>query len=262
MPAYLFLWNPKQNPDSFRGFERVLKRAASGTPYQTNWVCPSWHPENGDRAYMQRTGRTNNGIFARGTVIAAVHENSDGTKVARLRLDSFLPLGRELSRSTILERAEYDKPWSPMASGNVIPEEIVVAIESLWSAADPAQEDNEIFTASIADSTLFGLEGSVQRRLINHYKRERRLREAKLQETLRAKGHLRCEVPGCGFDFERVYGKLGTGYAEVHHLRPLSAHVAERETHLSDLAVVCANCHAMIHRNGECRDLSSVIRKG
>ena len=28
---------------------------------------------------------------------------------------------------------------------------------------------------------------------------------------------------------------------------------------LSDLAVVCCNCHAMIHRNGECRDLNTLI---
>ena len=31
-------------------------------------------------------------------------------------------------------------------------------------------------------------------------------------------GKLVCEVPKCGFDFEERFGKLGKGYAQVHHL--------------------------------------------
>jgi 5-methylcytosine-specific restriction protein A len=32
-----------------------------------------------------------------------------------------------------------------------------------------------------------------------------------------------------------------------------------RKIFLKDLAIVCANCHAMIHRNGECRPLEGLI---
>ncbi|MFD7789740.1 HNH endonuclease [Streptomyces sp. NPDC059759] len=57
---------------------------------------------------------------------------------------------------------------------------------------------------------------------------------------------LQCEV--CDFDFARVYGRLGVDYIEVHHVTPL--HVAgTRETRLSDLACLCANCHRMCHRS-------------
>ena len=35
-------------------------------------------------------------------------------------------------------------------------------------------------------------------------------------------GHLLCEVPGCGFDFETRYGRIGRGFAHVHHKIPLS----------------------------------------
>lgn len=56
---------------------------------------------------------------------------------------------------------------------------------------------------------------------------------------------LRCEV--CGFDYEATYGSRGTGFIEVHHVIPL-AQVGEARTRLSDLALVCANCHRMIHR--------------
>lgn len=54
----------------------------------------------------------------------------------------------------------------------------------------------------------------------------------------------------CGFDFEAIYGTWGAGFCEVHHLRPLGeSRSAPRLTNpLYDLAVVCANCHRMIHR--------------
>jgi 5-methylcytosine-specific restriction protein A len=42
------------------------------------------------------------------------------------------------------------------------------------------------------------------------------------------------------------YGDLGAGFAECHHKLPLAA--GERRTLLSDLAIVCANCHRMLHR--------------
>jgi 5-methylcytosine-specific restriction enzyme A len=53
-----------------------------------------------------------------------------------------------------------------------------------------------------------------------------------------------CEV--CGFDFEQTYGERGRGYIECHHIVPL--HVAgPRTTRLVDLALLCANCHRIIH---------------
>lgn len=54
----------------------------------------------------------------------------------------------------------------------------------------------------------------------------------------------------CGFNFYEVYGDWGKGFAEVHHIVPLSeTNTSERKTDpQEDLAVVCANCHKMIHR--------------
>ena len=66
-------------------------------------------------------------------------------------------------------------------------------------------------------------------------------------------------VSKCGFDFEAVYGELGRDYAQVHHLKPLADRTKPSQTKLDDLAVVCANCHAMIHRGGKCRPLDKLI---
>lgn len=110
------------------------------------------------------------------------------------------------------------------------------------------------------DEELAAVEGRLRKRFVTHRRRERRLRDAKVQIALSQNdGRLRCEVRGCGFDFLQVYGPLGAGYAQVHHNRPLSASPARGERRaLADLAIVCANCHAMIHRGGECRSLDAI----
>jgi 5-methylcytosine-specific restriction protein A len=50
----------------------------------------------------------------------------------------------------------------------------------------------------------------------------------------------------CGFDFAIKYGDLGAGFIEAHHILPLAAGPAT--TRLPDLALVCSNCHRMLHR--------------
>ncbi len=49
-------------------------------------------------------------------------------------------------------------------------------------------------------------------------------------------------------DFKAVYGELGNGFAECHHKNPLSLRDENKKTELSDLAIVCSNCHRMLHR--------------
>lgn len=107
------------------------------------------------------------------------------------------------------------------------------------------------------------LEGEAYQVMVTHRKREGLLREKKIQEAIRVApdGRLRCEVPRCGFDFEAAYGSAGAGYAQVHHLAPLSKRSKASKTSLADLAVVCANCHAVIHRFGQNRSLKSLIRR-
>lgn len=57
---------------------------------------------------------------------------------------------------------------------------------------------------------------------------------------------LKCEV--CGFDFFAAYGEIGSGYIECHHTMPISDYEPGQKTKLEDLALVCANCHRMLHR--------------
>lgn len=80
-----------------------------------------------------------------------------------------------------------------------------------------------------------------------HLRRERnpKIRRDKLADAKRRGNPIACEV--CGFDFERVYGERGRDYIECHHRTPLHL-TGETKTRLVDLALICSNCHRMIHR--------------
>jgi 5-methylcytosine-specific restriction protein A len=41
---------------------------------------------------------------------------------------------------------------------------------------------------------------------------------------------------------------VGRGFIECHHLLPLAELARERLSRLADLALVCSNCHRMVHR--------------
>jgi hypothetical protein len=101
--------------------------------------------------------------------------------------------------------------------------------------------------------------GPIETHVGNYRRRERSLRRARLEAFPVECGRLLCEVPGCGFDFETVYCELGAGFAEVHHLTPLSEICKPVCTTPADLAVVYANCHRMIHRNNTCRSLELIL---
>ena len=77
---------------------------------------------------------------------------------------------------------------------------------------------------------------------------ELRKRNPKLKFLAIEKYGENCQV--CGFNFGEFYGEIGEGYIELHHLEPLSNRYSEAETSVEDVALVCANCHRILHRNG------------
>jgi len=69
---------------------------------------------------------------------------------------------------------------------------------------------------------------------------------ALVREARAVRGYT-CEA--CDFNFEDTYGPLGREYIECHHVDPLGAR-DEPTTHtrVSDVRMLCANCHRMVHR--------------
>jgi 5-methylcytosine-specific restriction protein A len=108
------------------------------------------------------------------------------------------------------------------------------ALLSVPQALDP--DAHPIFEAD---------EGEVVTRRHLARERSRAIVERKKAEALAENGKLACEA--CGFDFTARYGDRGQGFIECHHLAPLSDATGPSKTKLSDLALICANCHRMIH---------------
>ncbi len=57
---------------------------------------------------------------------------------------------------------------------------------------------------------------------------------------------LNCQI--CGFSFFEKYGGIGEGFIEAHHKKPLSERDGKTKTKREDIALVCSNCHRMLHR--------------
>lgn len=123
----------------------------------------------------------------------------------------------------------------------------------------PSQSPPPPSTLYDPDLPFFATEGS--QKLVSHLTRERdkKIVDLKKQTTLATKGHLSCEV--CNFNFARTYGHLGDNFCEVHHLVPLSSLKDETvATALDDLAIVCSNCHRIIHRSTPPLTLQDLIK--
>jgi 5-methylcytosine-specific restriction protein A len=68
-----------------------------------------------------------------------------------------------------------------------------------------------------------------------------------------------CQV--CSFDFEKTYGAIGRNYIDAHHLVPLSElkeGIDYTYSVAKDFAVLCANCHRMIHKSDNPSDLETL----
>jgi hypothetical protein len=91
-------------------------------------------------------------------------------------------------------------------------------------------------------------EGTRKLRMHLEIERDQNVVKRKRLWALKTTGKLECEV--CEFDFVKVYGPLGKDFCEVHHRVPLHElrKGEKRNTKLEDLAVVCSNCHRMLHR--------------
>jgi 5-methylcytosine-specific restriction protein A len=95
------------------------------------------------------------------------------------------------------------------------------------------------------DNDVEAPEGRLLTRLHRTRERSRKLVEQRKLKALREFGHLRCEV--CQFNFEERYGARGKGFIEAHHIKPVESLVEGSKTKLEDLALLCANCHRMVH---------------
>jgi len=154
------------------------------------------------------------------------------------RLDPSYP-GSGLTRGGKLE----EKIWNELAEDQDRLRNLAQAIEENVEYSEAHETIREV------DEEAEAPEGRVLFRVHRTRERNPSLVKKRKQAALRESGCLRCEV--CGFDFQKVYGDLGQSFIECHHTVPVSQLKPGATTRLKDLALVCANCHRMLHRGGE-----------
>lgn len=235
-------------------FGRMLRPRALGR-WRTARLPKEWSP--GDRLFFW-AGTPVREVVGLGQLVRVLQRASASkdhlfdVRYASRRLES--PVGIDwLRRDRIIGSASFLKAGP---SGTVFPlsgeqgERLYAlvcrrnaSVRDVWPDL-PASDE-----AAPADLELERLAAEGRRRLVRHFRRERKswLVAEKKRDVRQSSGSLGCEV--CEFDFAAVYGTRGDDYCEVHHRRPLAADNAPRSTSLKDLAVVCANCHRMLHRS-------------
>jgi 5-methylcytosine-specific restriction protein A len=113
--------------------------------------------------------------------------------------------------------------------------------EKLWRLAQA-----EAATEDYASDEEFPEGRELERR---HKVRERNqalVKAAKDAFRRQHNGQVFCQI--CGFNFAKKYGEVGTDFIEAHHTVPVSELTKKTMTTISDIALVCSNCHRMLHR--------------
>jgi predicted HNH restriction endonuclease len=105
---------------------------------------------------------------------------------------------------------------------------------------------NEIIDAEIDEEETSFPEGQEKYRLHRYKERNRKLVDLAKERHRSDDPKMKCQV--CKFSFADRYGKLGADYIEAHHVFPISALTKETPIRFEDLAMVCSNCHRMLHR--------------
>ena len=132
--------------------------------------------------------------------------------------------------------------WDLFAANSGELNKIVTQIKSIIK-----NEKNLIQLPVLLENEEEGNEGQVLSRVHRFRERNPKLIKKKKAEFKRKFGSLYCEC--CKFDFGKVYGSHGKDFIECHHINPLSELQENGVTKLSDLAMLCSNCHRMIHKS-------------
>ena len=202
-----------------------IKWLENGQPDSKRADMPFYLPDetrNGDR-YLLYVGGRDQTFVGWGTVESNWRDGTKGWKGEEVVQTRDHLFREPVSGTDVLAATGFKPP----RFGKVVEESLAAAV---WRAArgKPLSQTDRAVEGILTES--------------RSRSRNAGLRLAALQ---RAGGV--CE--GCGVNFAKKHGELGRHCLVVHHKRQFKDTDQPVETKLPDLAVVCANCHMMIHVN-------------
>ena len=118
-------------------------------------------------------------------------------------------------------------------------------IDEIFQLVENRLRADELSTHKPTDRESFP-EGKEYEKQHRAHERSSKLITLAKEKYRKEKRKLLCQI--CGFNFEQTYGVVGSGFIEAHHTVPVSDLKKEFETKISDIVLVCSNCHSMLHR--------------
>lgn len=170
------------------------------------------------------------------------YRNENGVYMKLMNFKSIDPLHVKEGKKG-LNRNNKDEPivWNMYAEDPVK----LNAVANLIRAGIERQEDIGV----LPEVEEIGIETAEEGRIVTrwHAYRERDRRIVDEAKKVFLKKHQRLFCEGCGFDFKKRYGAAGEGLIEVHHTKPVHTLQPGELTRIQDLALLCANCHRVVH---------------
>ena len=247
MSTFILTWNPKHWNYPDKDYQAEVAATARGEMVPSQWSTGGRKKGMAvnDRFYLLRQGKSGRGIVGSGYLTSETFQEShwDGARqfanYVHMDFETVVHTDDRLDTEDLIALVP-EVSWNTLRSSGV---KVSVGAEQplarLWSQH---VEDVGVPIAEEVSASSGYPEGSVQRVVVNRYERSRRARQICI-----AKWGTSCVV--CKFDFEDVYGKLGSGFIHVHHVVELSTVGANyRVDAEKDLRPVCPNCHAMLHQ--------------
>jgi predicted HNH restriction endonuclease len=186
--------------------------------------------------FLNRMGRV------LGLVDSATYRNVNGVYMKMMNFRSLDPTFTDVGKVGLQRRNKDEHPvWQKFSGEPALLQQIASSIRSAVAAEDSSLLGVEFDEPDFIEAE----EGKVLTRLHKSRERSRKLVDACKKAALKKHKRLTCEA--CSFDFGLQYGVLSEGLIEVHHKKPVHTLKPGDKTKLSDLALLCANCHRVVH---------------
>jgi hypothetical protein len=251
-----------QRMSSLRDLERLIrKQRILGTPFRDLPALPANRrtADNLKIYFVSHLGLDNEILML--SAIPGPYGGQD-------QILELTKLGHEITESVLgAEWPDWQSGTSPVPNAKAFP-----TIESYFSSGvgavcsqETIKSDLKVSRRSIApdlqaaldEQDIEGIKNQPRRqyeegrqRLIKHLRLEKARSSSLVRDAKRTfktnHGRLSCEV--CGFDYANAYGERGKDFIEAHHRQPISELPGTVRLRIEDLAMVCANCHRMLHR--------------
>lgn len=175
---------------------------------------------------------------------------------AQIDHDGVPPERKSVHYDLVLNGKRYPPKYvlslaTKFANGHVHPSSRFNAVEARnyflgrnYVVIDRRAEAEEIVVDEDEESS--SPEGRERYRQHRHLERDGTIPKKAKARRLADTGKLECEV--CRMDFVDMYGPMGVGFIEAHHTKPVSTLSGKEKSKVSDLALVCSNCHRMLHK--------------